>query len=153
MDTTRRQKTFDIWKSEISERISDWKNSLSKGNKKLTTDYSLDSLTELEKYLNTYFNLNSLEDKAQNKVLDGCVSYIGETLLKLIPESKWHIYLDDTTNIYYGLPCILTPYSGSISVHYLLREIFRQKNNKVLQSRLEKVLNKDKRIRDLLKNQ
>ena len=153
MDSTQKQETFDIWKSEIKKRISDWKNSLAKGNQNLNTDYSLDSLIELEKYLNTNYNLGSLKDKAQNKVLDGCVSYIGETFLKLIPESKWHIYLDDTSNVYYGLPCILTKYSGAISVHYLLREILTKTSGNILVDRIEAVLDSEKEIRDLLKNQ
>lgn len=151
MDSIQKQETFDIWKSKISERINDWKGVLSKSNQKFDIDYSRKSLIDLENYLIANYNLSSLEEKEQNRILDACVSYMGEIMLKLIPDSKWDIYLDDISNVYYGLPCIVTLYSGSISVHFMLREILTQNDGKVLKSRIDKILTFENTIKKQLK--
>lgn len=154
MDTgsIQKQEAFDIWKSEIQKRINDWKNTLLEEGQNLKLDYSQKSLIDLERYLTANYSLKSLENKKHNKELDACASYIGESMLKLIPHSKWHIYLDDMSNVYYGLPCIKTLYSGSISVHHLLREILTENDGEVLKKRIEKVSTYEKTINEQLKS-
>ena len=153
MSEELKQASFDVWKSEMKQRIKAWASTKDDYGFDFKADYSIVSLIEMERLLIKYFNVKSLENKENNVFLDGCVSYIGEVIIRLLPESKWHIYLDDICNVYYGMPCVLTPYSGAIAVHYLLREILTENNGKVLEDRLERVVSYDKEIRQVLRNQ
>jgi len=151
MNTIEKKEVFDIWLANIDERISDWKNLVLKDAQYLVFDYTQESLKEMEKFLLTNYTFNSLEDENFYKDLDACVSYIGETMRKILPGSKWHIYLEDDSNVDFGLPCILTLYSGPLTVHHLLIDIFREKNGNVLVERINKVLAYESLIREQLK--
>ena len=151
-DILEQQKTFDNWKDKIKNRINDWKNELLQNEKTLSLDYSLESLNEIERILIKNYTLSSIENKDNNTELDGFVSYIGETLLNLIEDAEWGIYLDDKTNIFYGLPCVITKYSGSISVHFYLRSILTERTGNVLNTNVNKLLSYDNFIREQLKS-
>jgi len=152
MNIIKKQEIFDTWRLEIDNRINNWKNNLLRNNQDLRTDYSIASLIELERNLIINYDISSLKNENHYQVLDACASYIGETIIRLLPDSKWHIYLDDVSNVDYGLPCVVTLYSGSISVHYLLREILSHKDGHVLKNRIEKILTYDKFIREQLRS-
>ncbi|MBO0593945.1 hypothetical protein I2486_21305 [Cellulophaga sp. E16_2] len=148
----QQEETFETWKENTFIRIDNWKETLKKDSLKIELNYSTKSLCKLEKYVLSEYTEFDLQNKKRNLELDAIASYIGETFIELIPESKWGIYARDKTNIYYNLPCIFTKYSGSISVHYLLREILSERINDVLEIRLNKILEKDKRIRKHIKH-
>jgi hypothetical protein len=147
----QKEEVFKTWKENTFIRIDNWKETSKENNMKIELNYSTKSLSEIEKYALSEYTESDLENKKNNLELDAIVSYIGETYIKLIPESKWGIYASDKTNIYYNLPCIMTKYSGSISVHFLLREMLSKRTNNVLEIRLNKALEKDKRIREHIK--
>ena len=146
----QKEETFEIWKENTFTRIDNWKKSFDVNYMKIKLDYSIKSLSELEKYILSEYSEADLKNKKNNLALDGIASYIGETFIELIPESKWGIYARDKSNIYYNLPCIFTEYSGSISVHFLLRDILSKRRSEVLETRLNKVLKNDERFRQLV---
>jgi len=148
----QQEEIFEIWKENTFIRIDNWKETLKRNSLEIELNYSTKSLCKLEKYILSKYTESDLQNKKSNLELDAIASYIGETYIELIPESKWGIYARDETNVYYNLPCIFTKYSGSISVHFLLRDILSKRINDVLEVRLNKILEKDKRIREHLKH-
>lgn len=136
---------FESWIAGISNRIDEWIECVSPSD--LSFDFSLESLGDLERFLLGNYEVEDLENKANRKELDGAVSYIGETIVNVLRESKWVIYLDDESNIYFGLPCVLTKYSGAVAVHLLLKEILEAKTGKVLANRLNKIKSYENLIR------
>ena len=147
----QKEKIFESWKENTSSRIKNWKEGLLDKEEKLDLNFSESSLSRLENYIISKYSLIDLKNKEKNTELDGIVSYMGETLIRLIPESKWIIYTEDKTNVYYNLPCVYTKYSGSISVHFLLREILNAKTFDTIETRLKAVLKCDEEIRKHLK--
>ncbi|EWH08344.1 hypothetical protein KLA_17584 [Cellulophaga geojensis KL-A] len=146
----QKEETFEIWKKNTFTRIDNWKKTVDVSDMKIKLDYSIKSLSELEKYILSKYSEVDLKNQKNNLVLDAIASYIGESFIGIIPESKWGIYAKDKTNVYYGLPCVFTKYSGSISVHFQLRNILRARTNKVLETHLNKVLKKDEKFRQLV---
>ncbi len=140
IDKEERQKTFKIWLSELDHRIQEWIIRLDDLKLDLNLDYSEESLQRVESFLLKHYDASALSDKSMNVELDAVVSYIGETMKRLIEGARWKIYLDDDTNLFFGLPCILTKYSGAISIHLLLREILTSRSGDILEKRLQKVL-------------
>ena len=147
----QKEKIFENWKENISNRIKSWKEGIIDKEEKLKLDFSENSLSRLENYIISKYTSIDLKNQEKNTELDGLVSYLGETLILLIPESKWIIYTEDKTNVYYNLPCVYTKYSGSISVHFLLREILNAKTSDIIETRLKAVLKCDEEIRKHLK--
>ncbi|ADY30183.1 hypothetical protein [Cellulophaga lytica] len=147
----QKEKIFKQWKENTSSRIENWKKGLIDKEEELVLDFSESSLSSLENHIISKYSLVDLKNKEKNNELDGIVSYMGETLIRLIPESKWIIYTEDKTNVYYNLPCVYTKYSGSISVHFLLREILNAKTFDIIETRLKAVLKCDEEIRKHLK--
>ncbi|QXP53585.1 hypothetical protein [Cellulophaga sp. HaHa_2_1] len=147
----QKEKIFEQWKENTSSRIENWKKGLIDKEEELELDFSESSLSSLENHIISKYSPVDLKNKEKNNELDGIVSYMGETLIRLIPESKWIIYTEDKTNVYYNLPCVYTKYSGSISVHFLLREILNAKTFDIIETRLKAVLKCDEEIRKHLK--
>ncbi|MBO0593946.1 hypothetical protein I2486_21310 [Cellulophaga sp. E16_2] len=147
----QKEKIFENWKENISNRIKSWKEGIIDKEEKLKLDFSENSLSRLENYIISKYTSIDLKNQEKNTELDGIASYLGETLILLIPESKWIIYTEDKTNVYYNLPCVYTKYSGSISVHFLLREILNAKTSDIIETRLKAVLKCDEEIRKHLK--
>ncbi|WP_282133853.1 hypothetical protein [Cellulophaga baltica] len=143
----QKEKQFENWKKNTSSRIKSWKKGLIDDDEKLELDFSENSLFKLENYIISKYSPIDLKNQEKNIELDGIVSYIGETLIRLLPESKWIIYTKDKTNVYYNLPCVNTKYSGSISVHFLLREILNAKTFDIIETRLKAVRKCDEEIR------
>ena len=148
----QKEKIFENWKENTSNRIKSWKEGIIDKEEKLKLDFSEKSLSRLENYIISKYTSIDLKNQEKNTELDGIVSYLGETLIHLIPESKWIIYTEDKTNVYYNLPCVYTKYSGSISVHFLLREILNAKTSDIIETRLKAVLKCDEEIRKHLKD-
>lgn len=149
METERdKRKKFESWIAGISNRIDEWIECFPPGN--LSFDFSIESLENLEGFLLSNYVVEDLENEVKRKELDGAVSYIGETIINVLRGAKWVIYLDDESNIYFGLPCVLTKYSGAVSVHLLLKEILEAKTDKVLVNRLNKIISYEKLIVDQL---
>ncbi|MDF4223554.1 hypothetical protein PXC01_18300 [Maribacter sp. M208] len=146
----QKEKQFENWKKNTSSRIKSWKKGLIDDDEKLELDFSENSLFKLENYIISKYSPIDLKNQEKNIELDGIVSYIGETLIRLLPESKWIIYTKDKTNVYYNLPCVNTKYSGSISVHFLLREILNAKTFDIIETRLKAVRKCDEEIRNHL---
>lgn len=129
---------FERWRAEMSNRIDEWIESHDLCD--LNLDFSVNSLENLEDFLINSYTIEDLDDEINRPKLDAAVSYIGETIINSLGESRWIIYLDDESNIYYGLPCVLTKYSGAVSVHLLLKEILEARSGKVLESRINKIM-------------
>ncbi len=139
METERdKEKKFESWIAGMSNRIDEWIECVPPSD--LSFNFSIESLDNLERFLIDNYAVEDLENEANRMALDGAVSYIGETIINVLRESRWVIYLDDESNIYFGLPCVLTKYSGAVAVHLLLKEILEAKTGKVLTSRLNKII-------------
>jgi len=145
------EKVFKIWTHATKEKIEVWRQNLIHNGVKSNLDFTLDSLQWVEEYLLNNYTIDCLKDQSYYQELDRIVSYIGETIKKLMTNSIWKIFLDDSSNLYYGLPTILTKYSGAISPHFLIREILTLKTNDVLITRIQKAQSYEKLIYDQLK--
>ena len=133
-----KRKKFESWIAGMSNRIDEWIECVPPSD--LSFDFSIESLDKLEQFLLSNYAVEDLENEAKRMELDGAVSYIGETIINVLREARWVIYLDDESNIYFGLPCVLTKYSGALSIHLLLKEILEAKTGKVLTNRLDKII-------------
>ncbi len=150
LNIEERRSTFEVWQKELPLRIQKWEEFLKSLNVELCLDYSKESLSELERILLDKYDSNAYKEKILNTELDGAASYIGESIKALIPGSDWTIFLDDETNIYFGLPCVLTNYSGAISIHFLIREILTERSGNVLNERLKAVIDYESFIKSQL---
>ncbi len=106
-------------------------------------DYCPESLKEIERYILEKYNKENLGDSENKIEIDALVSYYGETIRRNIPNSTWHIELDDETDAYYNSPAVKPPIGLHIGLYYVLKRIIHKKTGTFLYNRYIKTIKKN----------
>lgn len=69
-------------------------------------DYSPASLDVLEEYIRENYTVDEMKSKENKFARDLFVRYIGETLLRNVPDLYWSFESEDEQNEYYGIPVL-----------------------------------------------
>ncbi|WP_010183021.1 hypothetical protein [Aquimarina agarilytica] len=95
-----RKENFECWITSLPDQIQELKNNVpfetSNG-----LDESLKSLDIIENYI-----IEFLKSESGKNILNNLASYIAATINGLIPKLKWHIEVEDESDIYYCLPVL-----------------------------------------------
>lgn len=124
------QDDFQEWLILIDFKMDYFTKDFAEENK-LTLDYSINSLDELEGWILANFD-DAKKLIAEEKLLDYLTVYIGETFRKHIG-SKWFIDLENKKNAYFALPVLTDPSYRGITykspMTYATACISRKKGN------------------------
>lgn len=116
------REVFDEWTTFIEDRVDEWSaNAPKEINEAL--DYSPESLKVVEKYILDNYDKESLSIPENKIAIDALISYYAETFRRNLPNSIWHIELEDESSIDFNLPCIKTPIGTVIPLYYLFRRV------------------------------
>ncbi len=137
---------FIEWTTFTEDRVNEWSEN---APKELVDalDYSPESLKDVEKYILSNYDKESLS-KPENKIaIDALISYYAEVFRRNLPDSIWYIELEDEDSIDFNLPCIKTPIGTLINPYYLLKRVVAKNTGTFLydlyKKRLEFINNPD----------
>lgn len=123
---------FEWWITCLPDRIEELQQKV-----EIPLNESLDSLDDIEKFIIENFSVEFLKSNEGKEVLDQLASYIGSTIKKLVPNSKWHIELEDESDIYYSIPSLRSDNHPAISPYILPITIASKKKEGLLRRKIE----------------
>jgi hypothetical protein len=136
------RRCLDAWLASMDTALDRWRTAhLPAG---FPFDYSLDSLSELERLvLDRFDSLASLEAAAAEEFFEGAVRYAGETALRLWPCRWTYRHSDDTSSVFINEPLIRSNapdgFAGQFSPAYVLRSLVRTRPSDAMRERMEGV--------------
>lgn len=140
LEKEKRKEDFEWWITCLLDKIEDLKDELPE-EVSIKLDFSLKSLNVIEGFILENYTKDFLKSNEGKETLDRLASYIGYTYKKLLPNCKWHIELDEPSDMYYSLPSLtseneapISPYVQPITVIIKKRGDFL---SKILAKRLE----------------
>lgn len=142
-DKIEAKEIFDEWTTFIEDRVDAWSANAPEEIVKYL-DYSPESLKEIEKYILSKYNKENLSDPENKIEIDALVSYYGETLRRNIPNSIWHIELDDETDAFYKSPAVKPQIGLHIGLYYFLKRLVAKNKGTFLFDLYTKILAKNK---------
>jgi len=101
----KREENFEWWITSLSDKIIELNNIVPIETVKYL-DGSFKSLDIIENYIIENYTIEYLKSKKGKIVLDNLASYLASTIHNLIPNMKWHIELEDKSDLYYCLPVL-----------------------------------------------
>lgn len=88
-------------------------------------DGSIDSLEILGTYLIEHETIESLQQKRE--LWDGLASYVGIIYEKRVLAAKWSMELQDSKNVYYGIPVLRAGQITTFAPHYEITTMLARK--------------------------
>lgn len=116
------EEIFIEWTTFIEDRVDEWSVNVPKEIAE-SLDYSPESLKDVEKYILANYNKDSLNNQENKIPIDALISYYSETLRRNLPNSYWHIELDDDSSIGFNSPCLKTPIGTVIPLYFLFKRV------------------------------
>lgn len=138
-----KQETFIEWTTFIEDRVNEWSTSAPKEIVK-TLDYSPESLKVIEQYILSKYTKETLGNSKNKIEIDALVSYYGETLRRNIPNSIWHIELDDENSVDFNTPSVKAPIGPQLGLYYLLKRLVAKNKGTFLYDMYVKMLDRNK---------
>jgi len=138
-----KQETFIEWTTFIEDRVNEWSTTAPKEIVK-NLDYSPESLKVIEQYILSKYTKETLGNSENKIEIDALVSYYGETLRRNIPNSIWHIELDDETSVDFNTPSVKAPIGPQLGLYYLLKRLVVKNKGTFLYDMYVKMLDMNK---------
>ncbi|EGV43084.1 hypothetical protein BZARG_3069 [Bizionia argentinensis JUB59] len=117
-----KKENFIEWTTFIEDRVNNWTLN---APKKLVDvlDYSPESLKVIEKYILENYTRETLGKPENKSTIDAIISYYSEVFMRNLPNSIWHIELEDENSVDFNLPCIKTPIGTLVNPYYLIKRV------------------------------
>ncbi|MFE1771245.1 hypothetical protein [Streptomyces sp. NPDC059008] len=133
---------LDAWLAPMDAALDRWRSAHLPDD--FPFDYSLDSLTALERLvLDRFDGLAALEAAGQDEFFEGAVRYVGQTALRLWPCRWTYRHSDDDSSPFTNEPLIRsnTPggFGGGFSPDFVLRTLVKRRTNRGMRERMETV--------------